>query len=89
MGGNRNMIDWHILILDAQRAGFAVFEEDGMWFITVPSRPRMPSHVLGSYRDAQAAWRGAALIKTRFWPKSRGQAPTRGQGSDTVDNANA
>jgi hypothetical protein len=55
-------MDWNALSLEAQRAGFTVHEDDGLWWVVTPSRPRQPSATLGSYRDAQAAWRGAALV---------------------------
>ena len=61
------MINWDDLIIDAQRAGFTVWEDDGMWWITTPSRPRMPAQDLGTWGDARGAWRAAALIKSRFW----------------------
>lgn len=50
-------------ILDAQNAGFQVWEdEDGWWWVTVPARPRRPESVQGAFHNSRTAWRVAVLI---------------------------
>lgn len=57
-----NHADLPTLKLNAQRAGFHVFEEDGLWWLTVPARPRHPENVQGSWKTADRAWCAAASI---------------------------
>jgi hypothetical protein len=64
-------MNWDTLIINAQRAGYSVFESEGFWWITTPAAPRRPSEDLGGYRDARAAWRGAALLCSMFGRLSR------------------
>jgi hypothetical protein len=59
-------MDWANHILEAQRAGYTVSEDDLGWWITTPKAPRRASETLGVYRDSHAAWRGAALIHARY-----------------------
>lgn len=54
--------DMRMLTLAAQRAGFHVFEEEGLWWLRVPKRPRHPENVQGSWRTSERAWRAAAVI---------------------------
>lgn len=54
------------LTLDAQRKGFTVFEEEGLWWVGVPARPRQPSNTQGSYVSAERAWMGAALLSSQW-----------------------
>jgi hypothetical protein len=72
-------MDWDKLILNAQRAGYQVFEgAEGAWWIRTPAAPRRPSEELGTYRDHRAAWRGAALLNTMFGRlDARAGIPTR------------
>lgn len=62
-------MNWSELILQAQRAGFTVSEDDIGWWVTTPHWPRRPSEQLGVWKDCQAAWRGAALINAQFAPQ--------------------
>ena len=50
------------LILEAQRAGFRVFEDEGLWWIEVPARPRHPAHTQGVFNTSERAWMAACLI---------------------------
>lgn len=51
------------LILDAQRKGYAVIQDDdGTWLVITPARPRHPSVTLGSYATSDRAWMGACLL---------------------------
>jgi hypothetical protein len=60
-------MNWDELIHSAQRAGYTVFEGvEGGWWVRTPAAPRRPSEELGQYRDARAAWRGAALLNSMF-----------------------
>jgi hypothetical protein len=60
-------MNWDNLIHEAQRASYIVFEgAEGAWWVRTPAAPRRPSEDLGCYRDARAAWRGAALLNSMF-----------------------
>lgn len=54
--------DWPRAILLAQQAGYAPFEEEGWWYVTVPARPRVPEHVQGGFKSQAQAWRFAAAL---------------------------
>jgi hypothetical protein len=56
--------DWNTLINAAIGKGYRVrFDEDySGWIVITPHAPRRPSQELGSYKDEQAAWRGAAHL---------------------------
>lgn len=59
---NATPYDLSRAILDAQQAGYAPFEEDGWWYVTVPHRPRVPEHVQGGFKSQAQAWRFAAAL---------------------------
>ena len=55
--------NWYGLIMNAQRAGYTTRkDEDGLWWVVTPARPRRPSEELGAYVNERAAWHGAALL---------------------------
>lgn len=57
------------LTLDAQNAGYRVWDdEDGLWWVTVPARPRYPENVQGAFRDSRRAWRVAVLLHRETTP---------------------
>lgn len=54
------------LILDAQRKGFGVVEEGGLWWLDVPHRPRFPANRQGAWATSDRAWSVAALLAREF-----------------------
>lgn len=56
------------LILEAQRKGFGVLQNDDNsgWLVSVPSRPRLPAHTQGEFKSSDRAWSAACLIATEY-----------------------
>jgi hypothetical protein len=57
------------LILDAQRKGFQVYEDDGTpswWLVSVPARPRLPAHTQGAFKTSDRAWSVACLLAVEY-----------------------
>jgi hypothetical protein len=58
------------LILDAQRKGFGVVENEDAtgWLVTCPAKLRMPAHTQGEFKSSDRAWMAAAGL-AREWPE--------------------
>jgi hypothetical protein len=55
--------NWYGLIMAAQAQGYRVTrDDDGLWWIITPKRPRRASETLGAYRTERDAWHDAAGI---------------------------
>jgi hypothetical protein len=63
------MADRTALILDAQRKGFGVVENDDNtgWLVNVPAKPRLPAHTQGDFKTPDRAWSVACLLSAE-WP---------------------
>ena len=60
------MADRMQLIIDAQRKGFGVVEnEDNTgWLVKLPAKPRSPAHTQGDFKTSDRAWMAAASPST-------------------------
>ena len=56
------------LILDAQRKGFGVIQNDDNtgWLVSLPARPRLPAHTQGEFKTSDRAWMVAAAIALEY-----------------------
>lgn len=54
------------LILEAQRKGFGVVEDEGLWWVSVPAKPRVPASLQGSFKTSDRAWTGACCIASEY-----------------------
>ena len=60
---NAQETNWYGLIMNAQNAGYRTRkDEDGLWWVVTPARPRRPSEELGACATEREAWHAAALL---------------------------
>lgn len=66
-----------LLVSAAIQQGYRIFEDDGLWWVQQPSRPRRPSIVLGPYASVERAQMAAALFAQQWTTEQERRAERR------------